>query len=63
MTNLPATIWRDPDLEVEFTSGTAQAIIDPQGEAILDTVGQAITDTGTTASYLQPTAWTEDDTA
>lgn len=59
--NVPATQWRDPNREVEFTVGSANAIVDTAGEALVDTTGEAVVDTGVTTDYIPATAWAEDD--
>lgn len=59
--NVPATVWQDPDQDVEYTVGDANSIVDPSGNTLVDPDGNQVIDTGVTADFIPATVWSEDD--
>lgn len=61
MTNLPATNWNPPDGNGQFTTGTAQSIVDPSNVSLVDPSAVQIVDSGVTFTQVPQTTWTISD--
>ena len=60
-TDIPATVWRNTDGLGEYSSGSAQDVVNNSGIDLVDINGNQVVDTGVMFTQIPDTTWEEDD--